>query len=177
MFALLACKEEHDACEDVLCWNEGKCNGGKCECIEGFSGIHCEDQLVPTKVLISKITILNFPLNADKDWDADGNADIYLIVRNSARKIIFQSSVIEDARDDVAYEFIPSSPIGIQINGRDDYSAIFELQDYDDEMTSQFIHGIICPVYKEDNRFPSEFDCWYERGERFHFIYKLGYVF
>lgn len=57
------------------------------------------------------------------------------------------------------------------------YSAIFELQDYDDETTGQFIHGIICPVYEEDNKFPSEFDCWYETGERFHFIYELGYVF
>lgn len=121
---------------------------------------------------------MNFPLrNTDEDWDTDGNADIYLIVRNGAREIIFQSPVIEDANNNTKYEFIPSSPIEIEIKGRDDYSAIFELQDYDDEWNSQFIHGIICPVYEENNRFPQEFDCWYEIGERFHFIYELGYVF
>lgn len=177
LLALFACRDGPDPCEDVLCLNEARCNGGTCECVDGFSGSVCEDQLIPAKVLISKIRILNFPLKADKDWDADGNADIYLIVRNGARKILFQSSVIENAPRHGEYEFIPGSPIEIHINGRDDYSAIFELQDYDDEMTSQFIHGIICPIYDEDNKFPSEFDCWYERGERFHFIYELGYVF
>src|SRR5690606_23712332 len=129
----------------------------------------CEDQLIPTKVLVSKVTILNFPLrNTDEDWDTDGNADIYLIVRNGAREIIFQSPVIEDANNNTKYEFIPSSPIEIEIKGRDDYYDILELQGYDDEWNSQFIHGIIWPVYEENNRLPQEFDCWY------HMIRRMG---
>lgn len=37
-----SCKKEVDACKGVNCLNGGACNGGKCICTNGYTGIYCE---------------------------------------------------------------------------------------------------------------------------------------
>lgn len=39
LLGLNACK---DPCEETYCENGGRCNDGKCDCPEGFTGDHCE---------------------------------------------------------------------------------------------------------------------------------------
>ena len=41
-----------DQCDSNLCQNNGKCVGGKCECLPGYSGKNCEKG---TSVLIKRI--------------------------------------------------------------------------------------------------------------------------
>jgi len=99
LFALcfLSCS---DACEDVICENEGICNDGTCECPDGYEGMTCEIEKMPTSVTITKVEITRFPetnsfLN-NAPWDPNSPPDLYLSIRSQFGDDENESEVLMD---------------------------------------------------------------------------------
>lgn len=79
--------ENYDECYDVDCLNGGFCINGICDCPPGFTGPHCEDEIDPTSMTITGITVNDWP-GVGNDWDAAGYPDI-LVTINSGTEANF----------------------------------------------------------------------------------------
>ncbi|MBL7785492.1 MAG: calcium-binding EGF-like domain-containing protein [Chitinophagales bacterium] len=44
-FCFVSCGKKDDACDTIVCLNNGTCNNGVCDCAAGFVGDHCENQV------------------------------------------------------------------------------------------------------------------------------------
>lgn len=169
-----SCTNE-DECKSINCLN-GTCQDGTCLCDYGFEGLFCENEIAPTKILISKISVLNYPTGG-KPWDDDGKPDLFIWVYQKSSEILYQSPIIFEAEKDQRYEFIPDQPIEIKLENTDG-TVVFHSFDYDPEGSDPTMIAIICNLYSEGDGFPKENDCWTARGEeKFHFIYELEYLF
>lgn len=149
--------EEKDLCKDVICVY-GDCVDGTCECEEGYQGSLCNEEKTPKKIIIKKVTVLDFAATANggAGWDLSSGADIYFDLHLGNTEIYDALTPIgyfEDANSSLDYEFV--IPNGIEINNPTESYAI-QLWDYDDLDTDDWMGGVSFTPYSNGGGFPSE---------------------
>jgi hypothetical protein len=151
--ALSSCADDETSenpCDDIICLNDGVCNGAGCNCPEGFTGGSCETRLAPRSIQITKITIKEFS-NTDNanSWDANGGApDVYFTMLNdNGTAIIYEQDVdtrFENAVSPTTLVVPLSTPIIVN-NPSDSYNFI--LLDYDTFDADDLIGGFLGKLY------------------------------
>lgn len=152
-----------DECEDVVCYNGGVCEDGKCACPSSYSGENCQDAVNASStgnpcgegVSFVKIELLDFPVGNSNggNWDnsdCDGiEPDIYLIIMDNSGAV-FQSEVINNCIANTPYEF----NIGVPFCADDPYSTfVVRLFDQDNSgscTSDQYMAGIQGKLYDND---------------------------
>jgi len=88
-------------CEGITCFNNGVCTNGSCECLDGYSGVNCENSLVPSNIFIQSIQILNFSLvdSNGNPWDDDRGPDISIAYFDSVGSMIWETLPNEAAQN------------------------------------------------------------------------------
>lgn len=131
-------KDSTSDCIPITCLNGGTSNSDcGCNCLQGYTGKNCSNQITPSKIIISKIRVKYFP-NTDNGstWDIslpsanNSYPDVYVslsmldtVIYNST---IYYTNVISDGSNN--FDFVPSTPISItSVNS----SFIINLFDYD----------------------------------------------
>ena len=143
-FTFLNC----NPCENTICFNDGICSRGNCECPEQWTGEDCSEEKTPTRVEIKNLSIIKYPQYklAGGKWDTFDNPDLYIkiywITKNKDY-LVFQSEPIEnvvgnpnfelnfsfDIINDTSYElrvYDEDYQVGIQ----DDYIGFVEFKPY-----------------------------------------------
>jgi hypothetical protein len=153
---LFTCSKDEDPCEAITCLNGGECANGLCKCSERYKGPDCSQQVTPSKIKITKITVTGFPATESNGagWDLTDGADIFpfLFVGNT---VIYDSPVLQpNANPSIDYDFTPTSPI--EINPTTTYTL--SLYDYDDTSADDFMGGVVFTPYESSNGFPEVLD-------------------
>jgi hypothetical protein len=145
---------EKDPCEDVTCLNGGTCIDGECDCPEGYTGSDCGDQITPSNIRVSKISITKFPsYNNGSDWDTwSAGPDIYVLIKKNSTTIHEQPTMWEDADAAQDYTYEPNSPIDLS---EPTVQYTISLYDYDSTGDNDFMGGINFYPYSSDNDFPN----------------------
>lgn len=161
-----------DPCKDVTCLNGGNCVDGTCVCAEGYSGVNCSQQVTPTKVIISKITVTEFPATDNgAGWDVTSGPDIYVDVDQDPNTIWSSPIYYQNANPSSVYDFDPQ-PF-IEITNVTSQVSI-RLYDYDDFDADDFMGGIIFSPYTSTGGFPTELNL--DAGGGVAFTISLDYV-
>lgn len=144
---LFGCSSDSDSNEEI----------NNVQCPPGFKGQNCDIPLVPSKIKITAIRVLNFPnLDGGTGWDGPGTApDIYLVISKGGNDIFTSDTYYKDAVSDnsKSYEFILPAAVPSTKN-----SDIFDIQlwDYDQNETlggaNDFIGGIYFAPFTEKNK-------------------------
>ena len=125
-------------------------------CPQGFTGSACTDQIAPTKITITKISVLGFePLNNGQYWDSNsGLADVMISLLGN-NILLWESTYSVDCNPNSEYNYIPSpNPVSI-------FPAAFNnpmtvvLIDYDGQVLDPVIDNISFSIYSNNNGLPS----------------------
>jgi len=156
---------DSEPCLPIACLNGGistiDCD---CDCPEGYTGTDCSIQVTPSKIKITKITLIGFPLMRDSNdyWDSyifnqeEVSPDIFIRIRTTS-EILYTSGYYENAISSFSgYDFIPdtpisitspTSPIGLSVNDND--KNLIGDDTYELMVYSAF------GIYDDTNGFPS----------------------
>lgn len=153
-------------CVPITCLNGGTSTSDcGCTCPIGFTGSNCSTQITPTKILITKITVKNFP-NKKPDgvstWDSTPfftNPDIFPIITFDASGTTYElfkgtaiQDVISNGNGTDNFSWTPSTPIQlVAINSQ--FSII--LYDEDSASTKEFMGGFNFIPYNSTGGFPT----------------------
>jgi len=89
------CESAVSPCAVVDCFNGGACVNGICDCPEGWTGPSCETVQLPTKLKITKITVVDFPIvdSNGECWDFLGicEPDIFATVNDGVTSTVSQN--------------------------------------------------------------------------------------
>lgn len=89
------CESTVSPCTVVDCFNGGTCVNGICDCPEGWTGPSCETVQLPTKLKVTKITVVDFPQNYTDGscWDILGicEPDIFATITDGATATLNQN--------------------------------------------------------------------------------------
>ena len=157
--------ESSSSCTPIACLNGGVSTPDcGCDCPIGFTGPNCSTQVTPTKILITKIKVKNFP---NKKPDGLTTWDDYFVTSYNSPDIfpfltlgsitLFQGSafqdVISNGNGTDNFTWIPSTPIEIvAINSQ------LTLDLYDDDAGSpgyEFMGGFNFYLYNSTGGFPT----------------------
>ncbi len=95
-----------DPCESSLCKNGGICDQGNCLCPEGYTGIRCDEKVMPDRMQISFVSLTRFPgLKNGIPWDNVDGPDIYFKLYNDTFPIGKPLSLFENANANQSYDF------------------------------------------------------------------------
>jgi hypothetical protein len=157
--------DSSSSCTPIACLNGGVSTPDcGCDCPIGFTGPNCSTQVTPTKILITKIKVKNFP-NKKPDgvttWDdfiftSYNSPDIFPFLTLGSITL-FQGSAFQDAISNGNgtdnFTWIPSTPIEIvAINSQ------LTLDLYDDDAGSpgyEFMGGFNFYLYNSTGGFPT----------------------
>lgn len=157
--------DSSSSCTPIACLNGGVSTPDcGCDCPIGFTGPNCSTQVTPTKILITKIKVKNFP-NKKPDgvttWDdfiftSYNSPDIFPFLTLGSITL-FQGSYFQDAISNGNgtdnFTWIPSAPIDIiAINSQ------LTLDLYDDDAGSpgyEFMGGFNFYLYNSTEGFPT----------------------
>jgi hypothetical protein len=159
--------DSSSSCTPIACLNGGVSTPDcGCDCPIGFTGPNCSTQVTPTKILITKIKVKNFP-NKKPDgvttWDdfiftSYNSPDIFPFLTLGSITL-FQGSDFQDAISNGNgtdnFTWIPSTPIEIvAINSQ------FSLDLYDKDIPTalppnEFMGGWYFYVYNPTGGFPT----------------------
>ena len=157
--------DSSSSCTPIACLNGGVSTPDcGCDCPIGFTGPNCSTQVTPTKILITKIKVKNFP-NKKPDgvttWDdfiftSYNSPDIFPFLTLGSITL-FQGSYFQDAisngNSTDNFTWIPSAPIDIiAINSQ------LTLDLYDDDAGSpgyEFMGGFNFYLYNSTEGFPT----------------------
>lgn len=135
-----------DKCAGITCYNGGTCTDGICQCPQGYGGTYCENQVTPSHMTISKITVTNFNQNGDPD---DVLPDIYIKLKNGNTVMYNSPTYYNNATSPGNYNFIPASPISINPSG----TYTVELWD-SDTVSDDFLELAVFSAYTGYSGFP-----------------------
>jgi len=94
---MISCGED-DPCDGVVCEN-GQCINGICDCEEGYEGVFCNTEIVPSSIELT-ISISGCPSNKPDGnaWDVSGGRpDIFYQTRDQSTNIlIYESNALID---------------------------------------------------------------------------------
>jgi hypothetical protein len=160
LFALLlglGCKR--DACDEVICRNDGYCDNGDCVCEEGFSGIQCQNQKTPKLINLNDFMIESYPESGN--WDpvnpTDGSSsadpDIYLMVYQHGQ-------LIYDGYETVTSDFTALDKIKMNVAiHKEGFEAPISFKIYDRDFggrTDELVfEGTLSNLYDSKNAFPT----------------------
>jgi hypothetical protein len=126
-------------------------------CPSHYTGANCSQQITPSQVQLSRITITGFPAtNNGSAWnttEGSGYADIYPTISDSAGNVLFNGSAsyIPDASSTLSYYFNFSIPIALT-----PYSTyIFTLYNHNNFSADNNMGAVSTVLYTSTNGFPS----------------------
>lgn len=162
LFSLIfnSCKKDDDdpkpvdPCANITCLNGGFCINGSCSCPQGYNGPACENQITPTKIRITKITVTKFPATTSSGggWDVSNGPDIFVNIYKGSSLIWEEPAYYQNANPTLDYDFFPSPYV--DLNSPNDQYTI-QLYDYDDIDPNDFMGGIYFVPYSSFGGFPS----------------------
>lgn len=167
-FVFAACNEEKttpepeptDPCESIICYNNGYCVNGECQCPEQWTGPSCQDQKKPAKIRLTKITVTSFPPTTSNggSWDPVGNTgpDIYPVVLDNNNNILYdmESQYLNNPDYTQSHTFTLGGA-GFEFPDVDARYAVV-LYDYDGQSEpSQYMGGVNGNIYYSTNEFPN----------------------
>lgn len=142
----------------ALLWNSCAKDGTEKRCDKGFTGKNCDQEIVPSKIQVTRLEVSTLPaldLNGST-WDPlGGKPDVYLkIVDQSSNVVIYTSGTVQDHNLNLGvYSDMSSSNI-LMNHPTGKYTV--EAWDYDDLDADDFMGGIEFTPYHEGERFPSQ---------------------
>jgi hypothetical protein len=170
---LLSCSSDSDSdsnnggatpCTPIACLNGGVSRPDcGCDCPIGFTGPNCSTQITPSKILITKIKVKNFPnkeLDGVTTWDeflitSFNSPDIFPLLTLGST-ILFRGDDLQDAISNSNgtdnFTWTPSTPIEI-ISINSQYSL--ELYDEDTGLEYEFMGGWNFYIYNSTGGFPT----------------------
>lgn len=152
LLSVLSCVD--DPCDNTICYNDGYCVDGTCDCPLGFIGDDCGFQVTPSKIVIKSIIITDFPATDNGfPWDSGSDADIYPSIYKDDKLLFESSAYFTDAFPGDVFEFNLEFDL---LEALDRYAII--LYDYDSIGEDDYIAGIEFTPYHETNGFPEEID-------------------
>jgi hypothetical protein len=103
-----------DPCDGVVCFNNGFCLNGECQCPDGFSGPACLTQVTPAKIRISRIDVTKFPqYDNGATWDVGSGPDIFVMILDGTDIVYNSPTYYEDADASQTYSFEPTSLVDL----------------------------------------------------------------
>ncbi|GAA0743121.1 hypothetical protein [Gaetbulibacter jejuensis] len=159
----LGCSSDSDSenCETIVCLNGGTFMDCECNCLEGYTGNNCSDQVTPSKVIINKAIVRVFP-NTDNGefWDAaipDAEAalpDVYITFQDSDLNVIYDSPTFYEnaiSGEGTFFEFTltPSLELITYEN-----PFLVNIWDYDTTSEDDFMTSFGFFAYTSNNNFP-----------------------
>lgn len=122
------------------------------KCKQGYTGSNCNNQIYPTKITVTKVTVSEFPSldGSSATWDVGTGPDIYLVLYAGENLVYESDSYFEDASNSNTYEF----EFTYDMNGSSIYTI--ELYDYDDLDDDDFIGNYEFLAYDDNEGFPKE---------------------
>lgn len=143
---------EIDPCANITCLNGGYCENGQCICPPGYTGANCGQQVTPSKITISKITVTRFPAtDGGAGWDLTSGPDIYVEVLQAGNVIYSHPTFIQNATPGTNYDFNPLPYIEIT---NPTSQITLRLMDYDDFDADDNMGGLIFTPYNNQGGFP-----------------------
>jgi len=130
-FLIVSCNKEDTSsigkCGEVECLNGSTCVDNTCDCPPGLSGSSCETILTPTKILIRKVRLTNFPEkdSFNEDWDLDGLPDVFFQVYKEFDLLYDEEKTYQDAMPTESYDFFPTQLEITEVN-RSHRIALFD---------------------------------------------------
>lgn len=163
----LGCSKDDSSssCTPIECLNGGVSRADcGCDCPIGFTGPNCSTQVTPTKILITKIKVKNFP-NEKPDgvttWDdfiftSFNSPDIFPFLTMGSINL-FQGAALQDVISNGNgtdnYTWTPSNPIQIiSVNSQ------CTLNLYDEDAGNpgyEYMGGFNFPIYSSTGGFPT----------------------
>lgn len=146
---------QNDPCEGITCLNGGNCVNGLCNCPDGYTGADCSQQQTPSKITITRVDILRFPLvnSSGSSWDFTSLPDIYISCLFNGNSIYTSSIKYNDAASPGNYEFNTGGQLEI-FNVTQQYSIV--LYDDDNPSADDLMGGIsFAPYWSNTNGFPN----------------------
>lgn len=150
MLTVMSCVD--DPCDGILCYNDGYCVDGTCECPLGYTGEDCGFQVTPYKIVLKSIRVTDFPAtDGPYSWDAGSDPDIYPTIYKNDNLIFESSAYFVDAYHGDIFEFNMDFDLTKPL---DTYAIL--LYDYDSVGEDDFMSGIEFVPYHDTNGFPNE---------------------
>jgi hypothetical protein len=124
------------------------------ECPQGFSGENCETKMLPSKIIVSKIVITQFPGFApgNNDWDngedtSGDNPDLFIMIKENEELIYISptGNMVVDAQNAFDHSFTVSPALEL-LQPLSLYRIA--LADYDGDLaSSDMMVDLYSPVY------------------------------
>lgn len=141
--------ETYDQCYNIICLNGGNCVNGACNCPEGFSGSDCSVIVAPSKMIIDKIYVYDFPeTDNGAGWDLSSAPDVYFVLYKGTQLVIESQTYYQDALPNngpFTFDLSPDFEIDAP---QSQYSIV--LYDYDDLDSDDYMGGITFTPYTGD---------------------------
>lgn len=135
-----------------------------------------KEELAPTSIRITKITVTNFPPTDTNGagWDILDGPDIYVEIRLDNQTIYKHNQFFEDAIPNNNYEFIPNTNINLD---RPNNEYRIGLLDFDDNITQDDVLGYIPFIPYQPNVGTPATATLSAPGTDVEFIFDLEYTF
>ena len=106
--------EPTDPCANSQCVN-GDCVNGSCDCLEAYKGALCDEEKTPSRIIVTKMVIKNFPaMDGQKTWDdpqtddsgaePDITIEVSDLIRSYFKAKDLTTQLHEDAKQGQNYE-------------------------------------------------------------------------
>jgi hypothetical protein len=147
ILALAGCKKT-DICGGCPAGSE--CVNGQCVCPRGFSGSNCDQEIVPTEVACTSLTLNVFPLSDNgQNWDVTGTGLPDIVIQVSqGNTLVWESSVSNDV-----FSGPITFPAAIEFNNPKTAYTI-SVFDYDSSGNNDFMGAITFTPYNAGQKFP-----------------------
>ena len=151
LFALLSCESP---CANVVCENGGNCIRGECLCATGYMGTFCEQEDVPSLMVLKEVSLTSFPAKISRNggWDNNNGPDIYIVLQKGDSTLYTHNAVFENAAPNERYSF---ENLGIELDFPENRYKIL-LYDSDDPDEGEFMGEIEFTPYQNGKGFPTE---------------------
>lgn len=155
LFTLLSACKKDDLCENIVCLNGGSCVNGSCNCPTGYTGADCSQQMTPSRINITSITLLDFPTTTSSggSWDFSNGADVYLVLELNGVEVA-------DNRSNAYTNELPplhwsNLPTAFEMDEPTNQYTL-RVYDRDDFPPDQYLGGINFTPYNSNNGFPTK---------------------
>ena len=146
--------DTYDPCTNITCLNGGTCANGTCNCPTGYSGSDCGTELTPTSVIITGITVNDYPMtDGGAGWDLSSGPELYVSLNSgtTANTSDFTTGYYQDVSGQ-SLTFSSDFPVTIPSPSS---SYTVGLWDYDTVDADDFMAGIYFTPNSYKSGFPS----------------------